>query len=138
MKFWKLLFYIQRVLFPPKVDVLDEPSKEVQLVQLKKKKRKWINSKCLKYPFYSQKEMVHCRMRFKRGIWPTQTSNPDLNSLNICWTPITSCSMNLSLICNWILVLGHPLLPSKKFPSRKTLLQKIILTKSSGLSLSSN
>ena len=34
LKFWKFLFYIQRVLFPPKVDVLDEPSKEVQLVQL--------------------------------------------------------------------------------------------------------
>ena len=35
LKFWKLLFYIQRaVLFPPKDDVLDEPSKEVRLVQL--------------------------------------------------------------------------------------------------------
>ena len=37
-------------LLPPKVDVLDEPSKEVWLVQLeKKRKRKLINSKCLKY-----------------------------------------------------------------------------------------
>ena len=31
--------YKELVLFPPKVDVLDEPSKEVWLVQLEKKKK---------------------------------------------------------------------------------------------------
>ena len=56
MKFWKLLFYIQRVLFPPKVDVLDEPSKEVQLVQLKKKKENELIQNALNIHFILRKK----------------------------------------------------------------------------------
>ena len=51
-----------------KVYILDDPFKEVQLVQLKKKDRKCINSKCLNTHFILTNTRSYGRMRFKLEI----------------------------------------------------------------------